>query len=124
MVELKAKDENILSALLSCGSIAEASKISGVSRPVIYKRLADETFRAEYDKRRSLILNEACNSLQATLTKAVDTIRDIMEDTETAPQVRLNASALILQNCLKYTEQADIISRIEELEKSMNKIYE
>ena len=42
MVELKAKDENILSALLSCGSIAEASKISGVSRPVIYKRLADE----------------------------------------------------------------------------------
>ena len=43
-----------------------------------------------------------------------------MEDTDTAPQVRLNASALILQNCLKYTEQADIISRIEELEKSMN----
>lgn len=121
MVELKAKDENILSALLSCGSVAEASKISGVSRPVIYKRLADETFRAEYDRRRSLILNEACNSLQATLTKAVDTIRGIMEDTNTAPQVRLNASALILQNCLKYTEQADIISRLEELEKSMYK---
>ena len=65
-------------------------------------------------------MNEACNSLQATLTKAVDTIRGIMEAPDTAPQVRLNASALILQNCLKYTEQADIISRIEELEKSMN----
>ena len=116
-MELKPKDEHILTALLSCGSIAEAEKISGVSRTTIYNRLADETFKAEYDRRRSLVLNEACNSLQATLTKAVDTIRGIMEDTDTAPQVRLNASALILQNCLKYTEQADIISRIEELEK-------
>ena len=119
-MELKPKDEHILTALLSCGSIAEAEKISGVSRTTIYNRLADETFKAEYDRRRSLVLNEACNSLQATLTKAVDTIKCIMEDTDTAPQVRLNASALILQNCLKYTEQTDIISRIEELEKSMN----
>lgn len=117
-MELKPKDENILSALLSSGSIAEASKMSGVSRPVIYNRLADEEFKAEYDRRRTMALNEACNTLQATLTKAVDTIRGIMEDKETAPQVRLNASALILQNCLKYTEQIDILSRIEELEKT------
>ena len=119
-MELKPKDEHILSALLSCGSIAEAEKISGVSRTTIYNRLADETFKSEYDRRRTLVLNEACNSLQATLTKAVDTIREIMEDTETAPQGRLNASALILQNCLKDTEQAEIISRIEKLEKSIN----
>ena len=119
-MELKPKDEHILSALLSCGSIAEAEKISGVSRTTIYNRLADETFKSEYDRRRTLVLNEACNSLQATLTKAVSTIKGIMEDTETAPQGRLNASALILQNCLKYTEQAEIISRIEKLEKSIN----
>lgn len=74
-MELKPKDEHILTALLSCGSIAEAEKISGVSRTTIYNRLADETFKAEYDRRRSLVLNEACNSLQATLTKAVDTIK-------------------------------------------------
>ena len=116
LMELKPKDEHILTALLSCGSIAEAEKISGVSRTTIYNRLADETFKAEYDRRRSLVLNEACT----TLTKAVDTIRGIMEDTDTAPQVRLNASALILQNCLKYTEQIDILSRIEELEKSVS----
>ena len=87
LMELKPKDEHILTALLSCGSIAEAEKISGVSRTTIYNRLADETFKAEYDRRRSLVLNEACTTLQATLTKAVDTIRGIMEDTDTAPQV-------------------------------------
>ena len=100
LLSLKAKDEHILSALLSCGSIAEAEKLSGVSRTTIYNRLADETFKAEYDRRRSMVLNEACNSLQATLTKAVDTIREIIEDKRNAPQIRLNACGLILQNCL------------------------
>ena len=47
---------------------------------------------------------------------AVDTIREIIEDKRNAPQVRLNACGLILQNCLKYVEQIDILSRIEELE--------
>lgn len=115
-MNLKPKDEHILSALLSCGSIAEAEKLSGVSRTTIYNRLADETFKAEYDRRRSVVLNEACNALQATLTRAVDTVREIIEDKRNAPQVRLNACGLILQNCLKYVEQIDILSRIEELE--------
>lgn len=120
LLSLKPKDEHILSALLSCGSIAEAEKLSGVSRRTIYNRLENEEFRAEYDRRRSMVLNEACNSLQATLTKAVDTIREIIEDKRNAPQIRLNACGLILQNCLKYVEQIDIITRIEELEKRTN----
>lgn len=114
---MKPKDEQILSALLSCGSISEAEKISGVSRTTIYNRLADDEFKSEYDHRRKEALNEACAALQATLTKAVDTIKGIMQDESTAPQVRLNASALILQNCLKYTEQAEILSRLDEIEK-------
>ena len=119
-MELKPKDEHILTALLSCGSIAEAEKISGVSRTTIYNRLADETFKAEYDRRRSLVLNEACTTLQATLTEAVTTIREIMTDKENAPQIRLNACGLILQNCLKYTEQIQILTQIEEIQETIN----
>ena len=106
--------------MLECGNIRAAEKTAGVSRRTIYNRLENEEFRAEYDRRRSVVLNEACNSLQATLTKAVDTIREIIEDKRNAPQIRLNACGLILQNCLKYVEQIDIITRIEELEKRTN----
>lgn len=70
---------------------------------------------------RTIALNEACNKLQTALTKAVDTIREIMEDTSSAPQIRLNAAALILQNCLKYTEQTEFRARLEEVEKLTNK---
>lgn len=120
-MKMKAKDEQILTALLSCGNIKDASMAAGVSHTTVYKRLSDKDFKAEYDRRRTMALNEACNTLQATLTKAVDTIREIMENTDTAPQIRLNASALLLQNCLKYTEQVNILSRLDELEKITNK---
>lgn len=120
-MEMKPKDEQILTALLSCGNIKDASIAAGVSHTTVYKRLSDKDFKAEYDRRRTTALNEACNTLQATLTKAVDTIREIMENTDTAPQIRLNASALLLQNCLKYTEQVNILSRLDELEKITNK---
>lgn len=115
-MELKPKDERIIAALLSCGNISEAAQEANVSRQIIYNRLQDENFKTEYDHRRTLILNETCNALQSTLTEAVRTIRDIMTDDENAPQIRLNAAALILQNSLKYVEQIDILSRIEKLE--------
>lgn len=120
-MDMKPKDEQILAALLSCGAIAEAARVAGVSKPIIYHRLADKEFKAEYDHRRTMILNEACNKLQTALTKAVDTISEIMEDTSSAPQIRLNAAALILQNCLKYTEQTEFRARLEEVEKITNK---
>lgn len=118
-MNLKPKDEKIMAALLTCGSVAEAERISGVSRSTIYNRLSDAEFKAEYDQRRAMVLNEACNTLQSSLTSAVNTIREIIENQETAPQIRLNACGLILQNCLRYVEQIDILSRIEELERGL-----
>ena len=120
-MELKPKDEQILAALLSCGTVAEAEKISGVSRATIYNRLADEAFKAEYDRSRFMVLDEACNAQKATLTEAVDTIRQIIKDEENPSQIRLNACGLVLQNCLKYVQQVEIVSRIEALENMMKK---
>lgn len=115
-MNLKAKDEKIMVALLMHGSVAEAEKVSGASRSTIYKRLEDREFKSEYDRRRTLVLNEACAALQSTLTSAIKTIEEIIQNEENAPQVRLNACGLILQNCLKYTEQIEVLKKLEELE--------
>ncbi len=119
-MKMKAKDERIMAALLSCGTVAEAARMAGVSKPVVYNRLADNEFKAEYDRLRTVALNEACNKLQTALTEAVDTIKEIMKDTSAAQQIRLNAAALILQNSLKYTEQIEILKRLEKVEEITN----
>lgn len=119
-MKLKKNDEKIMTALLTSGSVTEAEKLAGVSRTTIYNRLNDKEFKAEYDRRRVLQLNEACSALQSTLTTAVNTVKEIIENRKNAPQIRLNACGMILQNCLRYVEQIDILSRIEELERTMN----
>lgn len=118
-MKLKPKDEKILAALLSCGSVADAEKLSGVSRSTIYNRLSDAEFQAEYNCRREKILNEACAVLQSNLTVAVNVVKEIMESKDAAPQTRLNACGIILQNCLKYTEQIEILKKLEKLEKAV-----
>lgn len=55
------------------------------------------------------------------MTEAVDTIRQIIKDEENPSQIRLNACGLVLQNCLKYVQQVEIVSRIEALENMMKK---
>lgn len=117
---MKAKDEKIMSALLSTGTVSEAEKLSGVSRHTIYKRLEDKEFKAEYDRHRKEALDGACRALQSTLTEAVQTIRAIIKNPKNAPQIRLNACGLILQNCLKYTEQLEVLERLNALEKNLN----
>ncbi len=118
---MKKNDEKILTALLTSGTVAETERITGISRSTIYKRLADAEFRAEYDSRRQTVLSEACNTLQATLTNAVNTVKEIAENENAAPQIRLNACGMLLQNCLRYVEQIDILARIEALEKQGGK---
>lgn len=41
---------------------------------------------------------------------------EICQNTDTAPQVRLNAADAIIRNSLKLTEQNDILARLTELE--------
>lgn len=118
ILKFKKNDEKILAALLASGSVTEAEKLTGVSRTTIYKRLNDAEFKAEYDRRRAMLLDEACSTLQSTLTTAVNTVKEIIENRKNAPQIRLNACGMILQNCLRYVEQIDILSRIEELERT------
>lgn len=68
------------------------------------------------DEHRRENLTAACGALQGALLDAIRTARDILNDTENAPQVRLNAASMVLSNALRYTEQNDILQRLDALE--------
>ncbi len=109
-------DEKILAALIACGSVRTAAKIADVSETTIRNRLNDDAFRERYETAKNDLLSEACDSISARLTLAVDTLCEVLQNTENAATVRVSAADSLLRHGLRYIETANILARIEALE--------
>lgn len=109
-------DEKLIAALLTSPNVRTAAKAAGISESAVYKRLRDKTFKAKYDQQRHLLLEQATGALQGHLNGAVATLASIMNDRSAPHQTRLNAAESIIRNCLKLTEQNEILARLDTLE--------
>lgn len=110
------KDQLILNAVLAYPTVREASEAINVPESTIYLRLKDEKFNKRYNEAKTQMLKNTTTFLQTKLQEATATIVEIMNDTETPPQVRLNAAKSVFDYCIKLTETTEILSRIEALE--------
>ena len=119
----KKNDEILLSALIACGSVRAAAKIAECSETTIRTRLNDKVFRERYEEAKKAILNEACDALSARLTRAIDTLCEVLEDTENAATVRVSAADSLLRHGLRYVEVANILARLDAIEKAQKDNY-
>ena len=113
---LSRKDEALIAALLSNSTVRAAAKAVNRSETQVYARLRDPAFKARYDEARHELLQQSTAALQGRLSAAVEVMTEIMHDTEAPQQTRLNAAEAVMRNCLKLTEQVDVIERLERLE--------
>ena len=114
----KNNTENIiLAGLLANGTVAGTAKVTGISESTIFKYLRDENFKAKYAQAKFEMLKQSASTLQANIQKAVAAIVEIIEDLETPPQIKLNAADMLLRNNFKFTEQIEILRRLDELER-------
>ena len=105
----RLNDETILAALISCGSVRRAAKVADCSETTIRTRLTDGEFKAQYTAAKAAILDEACDALTARLTRAIDTLCDVLDNTENAATMRLSAVEAVLRRYLRYLEARFII---------------
>lgn len=105
--------------MLANPTIRAASAACGVSETQIYRRLRDLGFKERYDSARRELLDRATAVLQGRLAGAIEVMGEICQDTETAPQVRLNAADAIIRNSLKLTEISDVLQRLDALEEQI-----
>lgn len=98
------KDDIILNAILAYPTIREASEAIGIPESTIYLRIKDEKFNKRYNEAKTQMLKNTTTFLQSKLQEATATIVDIMNDTDTAPQVRLNACKAVFDYCIKLTK--------------------
>ena len=115
-----ASQEQIIAGLLINGTVTATAEQLGTSRDTIYKVMKQDGFQDEYRKAKQGLLTEVCNNLVSTLLEAVDVTKSIMNDAENSPQIRLNASSLLFNTCIRLTEQTEVLQRIEKLERSVS----
>ena len=116
---MKINDEKVLAALISCGSVRKAAERSGVVCICHNKKTQYRRFRAKYEALKNNILTEACDSLTARLTLAIDTLCSVAEDETQNASIRVSASDSILRHGLRYVELAQIKTRLDRIEKQL-----
>lgn len=100
-------------------TIRAAAAACKISETQLYARLRNPEFKSRYDEARRELLERNTAALQGHLAGAIEVMGEICQNTDTAPQVRLNAADAIIRNSLKLTEQNDILTRLGELEKQL-----
>lgn len=115
----KISDEKMITALLSSRDIATASNQLGISRQAIYNRLQQPLFRKKLQTERQAMFQVASNQLTDKMGAAIETLSDVMQDVNISARTRIKAAQVILDICLRTSEQMDIIDRITAIEETL-----
>ena len=109
----------MMQALSTCKDITTASENLGISRQAIYNRMRKPEFRQKLRELRQDKYQVANTKLTDAMNDAINTLVTIMNDTETSAGIRVKASQVVLDICLKTTEQMDILERISQIEETL-----
>ena len=109
----------MISALLSCPTIKLASESVGLSEQAVYSRLRKVDFREKLQSARNDQFQVISSKLEDANFKALDTLINILDDSEASAGIKVKASQTLLDLSLKNREQIDVISRIENLEEML-----
>lgn len=111
------RKEKALQALLVCRTRAEAAKAAGIGESTLREYMKDAEFMERYKQVFGGMVADATRQAQQTLSPALSTLREIMEDREEQASARITAARSILEYAMKLCEQTDILDQLRELEK-------
>lgn len=112
--------EILISTLLNEGTIQATANKLNCSPVTVYNHMNEAGFKDDFNKAKRDILEATCNRLTSNLLAGVDTVIEIMQDASNSAQIRLNASSLLFNTCIRLTEQTEVLQRIEKLERSVS----
>lgn len=111
------KQQKALLALLKHPTKEKAAAAAGITSKTLRSYLSDPEFQAEYRKAFAGMVEDATRQAQQAIAPALSTLREVVEDRGEGSQFRISAARSILEYSLKLTEQNDILAKLQELEK-------
>ena len=103
--EKAVSDEQIISALLSLGTVQDAAESLQITPRTIYDRRRNADFQAAYMDAKNEIIRKAVYEINRRLSEAVDTVTAIMSGQNVNAATRLQAAQTILNNAQKFSER-------------------
>jgi len=116
---LSSKQERGIVALLEHTKLKDAAAAVGVSETTLWRWLQDKNFHTAYLKARRDAVQQAIARLQSYTSEAVETLREIMTNTDALDFARLGAARAILDYSIKGIEIEDYEHRLAEIERQL-----
>ena len=118
MARRAISDEEIITAVLSNGTLKGAAAAVGISERSIYDRMNSGEFQALYKSAKADLIRGAVVNLNMQLQDAINTVAEIMADKDNNPAIRLQAAQTILNNAGKFAarlqgEEQGVITQID-----------
>lgn len=115
---LSPRQQRAISALLSAKTVSGAAKAAGVGERTVFTWLRDPGFRAALSVAEGELIDQAVRRLMRLQDTAIDTIEQVLGDTEASQAVRLKAAQMVLETVLRLREQRDTEQRLSALEQA------
>ncbi len=116
---MRISDERMIEALITTESITKCAEVLGCNRKSIYDRLKKPEFYAKLQQQRKDCFALTTSKITNAQEQAVQTLIDIMNSEDASDGCKIKASQIILDTCIKTTQQIDVIDQIHELKQMM-----
>ena len=114
---LTARQEQSITALLVQGSLQAAAEASGIHEKMLRRWLREDTaFQAAYRDARRAVVQHAIAQVQRATGEAVETLRTVMQDSESPASARVSAAKAMLATAVKGIDIEDLAARTATLE--------
>lgn len=117
--ELTPKQMRAIEALLKEPTTAAAAKDAKISETTLWRWLQEPLFSAAYRTARGRLLEGTLTALQAASVRAVETLRNVLDDATAKPGEKISAARSILEYALKGREVLETEERLAYLEKML-----
>jgi hypothetical protein len=114
---ISVRQARAIPIILQARSIEAGCAQARISKTLFYQWLKGADFVEEYKRQRDVLVNEAMESIKASLNKAVSTLTGLLDtDNES---LRRMVSNDILNHFSKFREMEDIENRLARLEETL-----
>ena len=120
---ISVKQSRAIPRILRAKSVEAGCLDAGISKTLFYQWLKKPEFAREYKRQRDVLIEEAMESLKASVGKSVDTLTKLLDSA--SESLRRAVANDILGHIFKIKELQDIESRLDSVERIVmeRKIY-